>query len=164
MAVAPVVAVAQSRPAPEGGGEAPAKGAQDGRPGGLSAELMYRLLVGDVALQRGDPSLAARAYFEAAREAREITGQPVLKARINDEAIAENGDENLNLAGIADIQNEHEPRMISFFPLPLPPEEMGIKNFYEKGGRFGPHNTNLEYHLPDVEKQAVVRFRPGEPK
>jgi tetratricopeptide (TPR) repeat protein len=35
---------------------------------GLTAELMYRLLVGDIALQRGEPALAARAYFEAARE------------------------------------------------------------------------------------------------
>ncbi len=40
-------------------------------PGGLTAELFYRLLVGDVALQRGEPALAARAYFEAARSARD---------------------------------------------------------------------------------------------
>ena len=67
-----VVAVAQSRPALPGDGQAPAKGAQDERSGGLSAELMYRLLVGDVALQRGDTALAARAYFEAARDARDV--------------------------------------------------------------------------------------------
>lgn len=36
----------------------------------LSPELMYRLLVADIALQRGQPALAARAYFEAAREGR----------------------------------------------------------------------------------------------
>ena len=30
---------------------------------GLSAETFYRILVGDVALQRGDPGLAARAYL-----------------------------------------------------------------------------------------------------
>ncbi len=39
--------------------------------GELSAELMYRLLVGDIALQRGDPALAARAYYEAAKEIRD---------------------------------------------------------------------------------------------
>jgi tetratricopeptide (TPR) repeat protein len=38
---------------------------------GLTAELMYRLLVGDIALQRGEPALAARAYFEAARDTRD---------------------------------------------------------------------------------------------
>lgn len=36
----------------------------------LSPELMYRLLVADIALQRGQPALAARAYLEAAREGR----------------------------------------------------------------------------------------------
>ena len=38
---------------------------------GLTGELLYRILVGDIALQRGDPALAARAYFEAAREAQD---------------------------------------------------------------------------------------------
>ena len=32
---------------------------------------MYRLLIGDIALQRGDPALAARAYFEAARDVKD---------------------------------------------------------------------------------------------
>ena len=39
----------------------------------LSADIMYRILVGDIALQRGEPALAARAYFEAAREAQDAT-------------------------------------------------------------------------------------------
>jgi len=38
---------------------------------GLSADILYRILVGDIALQRGDAALAARAYFEAARESQE---------------------------------------------------------------------------------------------
>ncbi len=33
--------------------------------------MLYRILVGDLALQRGDAPLAARAYFEAARESQE---------------------------------------------------------------------------------------------
>jgi len=37
----------------------------------LSADLFYKLLLGDVALQRGDVMLAARAYYEAARESRD---------------------------------------------------------------------------------------------
>jgi len=40
---------------------------------GLSPDLMYRILLGDVALQRGEPALAARAYLEAARETRDAT-------------------------------------------------------------------------------------------
>jgi tetratricopeptide (TPR) repeat protein len=38
---------------------------------GLSADVFYRVLLGDVALQRGETSLAARAFYEAAREARD---------------------------------------------------------------------------------------------
>jgi tetratricopeptide (TPR) repeat protein len=38
---------------------------------GLSAELFYKLLVAEVALQRGDIPVAARAYYEAARESRD---------------------------------------------------------------------------------------------
>ncbi len=41
------------------------------RPSELSAELMYRLLVADIALQRGEPALAARAYYDVAREIRD---------------------------------------------------------------------------------------------
>ena len=37
----------------------------------LSTDVLYRILVGDLALQRGDAALAARAYFEAARESQE---------------------------------------------------------------------------------------------
>ena len=46
-----------------------AAGRDDGT--GLTADVFYRLLLGDVALQRGERSLAARAYFEAARDTRD---------------------------------------------------------------------------------------------
>lgn len=40
-------------------------------PSPLTAELFYQLIVGDVALQRGEPAVAAKAYFEAARSTRD---------------------------------------------------------------------------------------------
>jgi len=49
----------------------------------LTAELMYRILLGDVALQRGEPALAARSYLEAARETRD----PVLARRATEIAV-----------------------------------------------------------------------------
>jgi len=79
-------------------------------------------------------------------------------ALINDEAIAEHGEENLNLAGIADITNENEPRLLSLFPLPAPAEEMGIKNFYEKGGRFGPHNQHHPNHQACLEDRDDLAY------
>ena len=80
-ALAPAAAPAQApaqQPATPGGDKstdkstAGSRGARDARPQqGLTAEIMYRLLVGDVALQRGDAALAARAYYEAARDTRD---------------------------------------------------------------------------------------------
>ena len=35
---------------------------------GLSPDVFYRLMLGDIALQRGQTQLAARAYLEVARE------------------------------------------------------------------------------------------------
>ena len=37
----------------------------------VGADVIYRILVGEIALQRGEPVLAARAYLEAAREAQD---------------------------------------------------------------------------------------------
>jgi tetratricopeptide (TPR) repeat protein len=48
---------------------APAVPAAAARP--LTAEIVYRMLVGDIALQRGAPALAARAYYEAARDSQD---------------------------------------------------------------------------------------------
>ena len=58
----PAVALAQS-PAPPA--DAPAA---TQLPSGLSADLFYRLLLADIALQRGDAAVAARAYLDVARE------------------------------------------------------------------------------------------------
>jgi tetratricopeptide (TPR) repeat protein len=67
-ALAATTAFAQSPRA--AGPDAPA--APPVAPGpGLSTDLFYRILLGDVALQRGDAVLAARAYYEAAREAQD---------------------------------------------------------------------------------------------
>jgi hypothetical protein len=79
-------------------------------------------------------------------------------ALINDEAIRENGDENLNMAGIVDISNETQLRLISLFPLPEPPPESGLKNFYEKGGRFGPHNQHHSNHQPCLEARDDIAY------
>ena len=45
---------------------------------GFSAELFYKFLVAEVALQRGEMSVAARAYYEAARESRTPYARTVL--------------------------------------------------------------------------------------
>ncbi|HWP56909.1 MAG TPA: hypothetical protein VNL14_03360 [Candidatus Acidoferrales bacterium] len=79
-------------------------------------------------------------------------------ALVNDEAIAENGDENLNLAGIVDIGDETRPRLIALFPQPVPPPESGLKNFFEKGGRFGPHNHHHSNHQSCLEDRDDIAY------
>jgi tetratricopeptide (TPR) repeat protein len=59
-----LLAQAQDEPSKPEASQAPHAGAS-----ALSADLFYRLLLGDVALQRGDVTLAARAYLDAARNA-----------------------------------------------------------------------------------------------
>jgi hypothetical protein len=61
---------------------------------------------------------------------------------VNSEAIEEQGNEPLGYAGIVDISDETNPRLISLFPQPVPPEGLGVRNFYERPGRFGPHNQH----------------------
>jgi hypothetical protein len=79
-------------------------------------------------------------------------------ALINDEAINENGEESLNLAGIVDLKDEKEPRLMSLFPQPTPPREIGLKNFFEKGGRFGPHNQHHPNHQPCLEDRDDIAY------
>jgi hypothetical protein len=79
-------------------------------------------------------------------------------ALINDEAIREHGDEDLNMAGIVDISDEKKPRLISLLPLPEPPPESGLKNFYEKAGRFGPHNHHHPNHQPCLEDRDDIAY------
>jgi hypothetical protein len=64
----------------------------------------------------------------------------------------------LSIVAMIDIKDETKPRLMSMFPLPEPPKNAPYTDFCDKGGRFGPHNTNLEYHLPDVEKQGDLIY------
>jgi hypothetical protein len=64
----------------------------------------------------------------------------------------------LDFAAMVDVKDPSKPRLMSLFPLPAPPKDAPFSDFCDKGGRFGPHNTNLEYHLPDVEKQGDLIY------
>jgi hypothetical protein len=64
----------------------------------------------------------------------------------------------LPLVAMIDIKDPTKPRLMSVFPTPVPPRSAPYTDFCDKGGRFGPHNTNLEQHSPDVEKQANLIY------
>lgn len=84
--------------------------------------------------------------FIAVHSAIPLNGRPLVI--VNSEAIEEQGAEPLGYAGIVDISDEHNPRLISLFPQPIPPVGMGVRNFYERPGRFGPHNQ----HQPQYQR------------
>ena len=84
------------------------------------------------------------------------TSMPYLErglAIVNGEAIAEECNEPLNFAGLVDISDFEQPRLIANFPLPQPPEGEPADYFCTHGGRFGPHNQNELQHNPLVKKQ-----------
>lgn len=62
------------------------------------------------------------------------------------------------MVGMVDLTNPVKPRLMSLFPTPAPPAGAPYKSFCDKGGRFGPHNTNLEYHLPEVEHRSDLIY------
>jgi hypothetical protein len=84
---------------------------------------------------------------------------------VNSEAIEEQGNEPLGYAGVVDISDEQKPRLISLFPQPEPSPEMGVATFYERPGRFGPHNQhqwqNQDVLLHDESVVFLTYFNAG---
>jgi hypothetical protein len=66
-----------------------------------------------------------------------------------DERCKDNG---MNVAAMVDNSNPAQPRLISIFPPPRPPKNALYRDFCDKGGRFGPHNTNQELHNPAIQQ------------
>jgi hypothetical protein len=65
-------------------------------------------------------------------------------------------DDGFNFAGMIDNTNPAHPRLISIFPTPVPPADAPYKDFCDKGGRFGPHNTSQEIHNPAIEQPGKL--------
>lgn len=72
-------------------------------------------------------------------------------AVVNGEAHAERCAEPLNFAGIVDLEDEREPRLLSVLPQPRPSAGLPYATYCDKGGRFGPHNTHLPQGRPEHE-------------
>jgi len=80
------------------------------------------------------------------------------------EAILEDERDPLNLALVVDISNEQQPKPIANFPVPVPPEEIGIGDFHELGGKFGPHNIHMPHQqscFADVEDIIHICYESG---
>jgi hypothetical protein len=66
----------------------------------------------------------------------------------NSEAIKEGTGDPLNYAFVVAEEGDSY-RIISFLPLPEPSPGLPYSSYYEKGGRFGPHNQHHHQGNPD---------------
>ena len=66
--------------------------------------------------------------------------------------------DGMNWAAFIDNKDPAHPRLMSLFPNPRPPKDAPYKNFCYKEGRFGPHNTVMEQHNPDVHPISNVLY------
>jgi hypothetical protein len=74
-------------------------------------------------------------------------------AVVNGEAHAELAREELSFAGVVDISDEARPRLMSMLPWPKPTPGLAFRNYADKGGRFGPHNTHLSHGSPALQER-----------
>jgi len=59
---------------------------------------------------------------------------------------------------IIDVTDPANPYLLSLLPVPAPPPGAPYRNFCEKGGRFGPHNLNHNYHNPFVQQRDDLLY------
>jgi hypothetical protein len=82
----------------------------------------------------------------------------------NSEAIKEGTGDPLNYAFVVEEQGD-DYRIASFLPLPEPSEGLDYASYYDKGGRFGPHNQhhyqNNPDHLDDPNTVFLTYFNAG---
>ena len=68
----------------------------------------------------------------------------------NSETILEGTGDPLNYAFVVDISDETAPKVISALPAPQPSDGLPYANYFEKGGRYGPHNQHHHQGHPDL--------------
>lgn len=136
-------------------------------PDGRMASLGYgsavvNLDITDIAHPRPIGSLTFSPPFISAGAQSQHTVLPLWDRKLlfaSSEASAEDCDTDaLNYAALIDNKDPGKPRLISLLPLPVPPADAPYQDFCDKGGRFGPHNTNQEIHLPEVEKPGDLIY------
>jgi hypothetical protein len=68
----------------------------------------------------------------------------------NSETILERAGDPLNYAFVIDVSDESKPKVIAALPTPQPSAGLPYANYFEKGGRFGPHNQHHRQGHPDL--------------
>lgn len=79
-------------------------------------------------------------------------------AIVNSEAILEGDGDALNYVFVLSTANAEQPKVISSFPSPVPRKGLAYPNYYEKGGRFGPHNQHHSQGHPDLQETSNLIY------
>ena len=61
---------------------------------------------------------------------------------VNSEAIAEDGREPYNYCFLVDVSDPSHPWVVGSVPQPNPGAGLALHSYFDKGGRFGPHNQH----------------------
>jgi hypothetical protein len=74
---------------------------------------------------------------------------------VNSEAIDEHGHEPHNYCFLVDVSDPTSPWVVGSVPQPNPGDGLGLHSYFDKGGRFGPHNQHhpqgdLVHSRPDL--------------
>jgi hypothetical protein len=77
---------------------------------------------------------------------------------VNSEALNERAADPLNYAGLVDISDETDPVLISLFPVPDVPDGYPHPTFFDKGGRFGPHNQHQPQNQPVLQPSGDIVY------
>jgi hypothetical protein len=66
--------------------------------------------------------------------------------------------ESPSFAAVVDNRDFSRPKLVGYYPRPLPPPGAPYRTFCQKEGRFGPHNVNTEFHEAGVEPPSSRVF------
>ncbi len=73
----------------------------------------------------------------------------------NSEANCEDG---ASQASLIDVADPAKPKILSFFPEPVPPPGAPYKTFCDKSNGFGAHNVNMLFHNPFVDHSDNIIY------
>ena len=57
-----------------------------------------------------------------------------------------------------DVADPAKPKILSFFPVPVPPPGAPYRDFCERSGGFGAHNVNMLFHNPNIDHSDNIIY------
>lgn len=61
-------------------------------------------------------------------------------------------------ASLIDVSNPAKPKILSFFPAPVPPPDSPWHDFCERSPGFGAHNVNMLFHNPNIDHSDNIIY------